>query len=329
MASRHAAILAAEPKVAPAIICSSQRSLGKAEEFQARYGFQQRTADFESVIADDSIDIVYVCSPDPTHPTFTAQALRAGKHVFCEKPLARNPRGLEMVSTARLENPKPILQIGMNCRYREQYSIPKQYLDSGELGPLRFIRGNYLLNKVASVKRREKEWWLDHPPEIEFFLHANGVHILDLMRWLGGPVESVFARSSGFELGEDFKSDTFSISLGFQSGALGEVLISSAAFHPRDVSLSIWCQNGSVVGTDLYRRRGEEVDAVPEKIEVVQKTLDLGLQLRDLLTAIETGEQPMNSFQEARENFWLIQAIERSIQEKRAVLLENRFENSR
>jgi myo-inositol 2-dehydrogenase / D-chiro-inositol 1-dehydrogenase len=320
MARRHSAMLAERSEVRLGLVCSTQRSFSVGREFQEAFGFSGVTTDLQDVL-NSNIDAVYICTPDGTHPKFVAAAVKSGKHVFCEKPLARNKRGFEIIREAMSQFPGAILQVGMNCRYREQYSLPKDLVDSGELGELRFIRGIYVLNKVATAKRREKNWWLDHPQDVFFFLHANGVHILDLVRWYGGEVRSVFARSSGFELGEDFKADTFSISLEFANGALGEVLISSAAFLPRDISLQGWYEGGSFVETTVHRRCGEEPDVAAEQLQVVQETLDLGLQFEAFLRAIQSGTQPMNSFAEAYLNFRLIHAVERSLKGGLAVSL--------
>lgn len=323
MALRHAKALSGEENARLVSVCSTERSQERGKEFQRRFGFQRSVTNLEEVLGDPSVQVVYICTPDHTHPELAARSLLGGKHVFCEKPLAREEPGFKRVREALSATEDRVLQVGMNCRFREQYSKPKSILDSGVLGGIRLIRGNYYLNKVGSAKGREKCWWREFPKNVQFFLHANGIHILDLVRWYGGPVDSVFARASGFELGRDFGNDTFSISLRFRSGALGETLITSAAFVPRDISLEVWCEKGSLVGTDMYRRRGESVAAEPESIPVVQKVLDLGLQFRALHHAVELSEQPINSFQQAYQNFLLIRAIERSLDSGEPVSLSS------
>ena len=320
MAEKHCRNLQQHPAANLHLVCSTQRSRPVAERFQTDYGFTTTTTDFDAVLRDSQVDAVVICSPDPTHPTFTAQALAAGKHVFCEKPLARNQKGFDLVRQA-LEQHSGVLQVGMNCRYREQYSLPKKMADSGKLGQLRFLRGVYLLNKVAVAKSGQKSWWREHPQDVLFFLHANGIHIIDLVRWYGGRVTSVFARATGFELGQDFRADTFSASLEFANGALGEVLISSSAFQPRDVSLQAWYDQGSVLGTRIYHRCGEDVSEQTEELEVHQPVLDLGLQFDDLLAAIASGSSPMNSYEEAYANFELLHAMELSLAQNSVVEL--------
>lgn len=321
MAEKHSQTLSRHAGADLSVICSTERSAPKANRFQQDYGYQRTVTDFAKILDDDEVEAVYICSPDATHPSFTAQALAAGKHVFCEKPLARNQRGFEIVREA-LKKHDCRLQIGMNCRYREQYSLPKTLADSGELGGLRFLRGTYLLNKVAVAKSGQKAWWREHPSEVMFFLHANGIHIIDLMRWYGGRVTSVFARATGFELGQDFRADTFSASLEFANGAIGEVLISSSAFQPRDVGLQAWYELGSILGTRVYRRSGEDISEQSEELEVNQPILDLALQFNEFRAAIAERRDPMNNFHEAFANFRLLHAIERSLAQNSVVHLD-------
>ena len=206
----------------------------------------------------------------------------------------------------------------MNCRYRAQYSLPHDCIASGQWGRLQFLRGVYLHNLVPTARNRQKPWWLEHPEEVYFFLHGNGIHCIDLMRWVGGEITSVFARATGYELGSDFKADTFSASLCFTSGAIGEMFVSTGAYLPREISLEAWLSQASLVGSTLYRRdHHDEGEALP----VVQPHLDLWLQFDDLVAAIQQGRQPMNSLDEAFENFLIIEGLQRSLRTGQAVEL--------
>lgn len=318
MARKHCDALTSHQDARLMTICSTEKSLRTGEEFKSRYGFAKCTTDYSSVLSDSNVDIVFVCSPDNSHTEQVSGALEAGKHVFCEKPLARTKEDFQRIRT-QLESGDRILQVGMNCRFREQYAIPKQMVSSGELGSLRFLRGTYIVNTVASVRSGEKAWWLDYPAGVFPFLHGGGIHCLDLLRWIGGPVESVFARSAGFELGTELAADTFSISMRFAGGAIGELLVSASAFRPNDFSLELWLSGGSILGTKVFRRQHDAVSAAPEEITVEQKIMDVSLQFADMVRAIEARSQPLNSFAEAYANFKVLQAIHQSICSGQAV----------
>ena len=218
------------------------------KQFIQKYGFLRNTTDFDSVLEDTTIDIVIICSPDFIHATQTVKSLRAGKHVLCEKPLARTEKDFAMIKK-QLGKSHKTLQIGMNCRFREQYYKPKEIIDKGELGKLGFLKSTYIVNTVDSVKKKEKPWWSDYPPDIFPFLHGGGIHCIDLLRWNGGKVKKVFAKSISFELKKELKSDTFSILLEFDNGVLADCCISASAFRPNSFEFDYWLSDGSIINT--------------------------------------------------------------------------------
>ena len=318
MARKHCDALASLQEVCLHTICSTERSQHVAREFRERYGFCRNTTDTRSILADTVVDIVFICTPDSTHPRYVMAALEAGKHVFCEKPLARAEADFREIRK-RLDSSGLVLQVGMNNRFREQRSIPKRMVAAGELGELRFLRGTYIYNVVRSIRTGEKTWWLEYPPDILPFLHGGGIHCLDLLRWIGGEVKSVFARAAAFELTEVYRGDTFSISFEFANGALGELLVANSAFRPNDFTLELWLSRGSIVGRKVFRRDGDGLVPKEDEIIVEQKVIDLALQYEDMVRAIETQRPPLNSFEEAYANFGVLKAIEQSIQGKRLI----------
>jgi hypothetical protein len=114
-------------------------------------------------------------------------------------------------------------------------------------------------------------------------------------------------------LAHDLRADTFSISVRFARGIIGELLVAASAFRPNDFSLEMWLSQGSIVGTKIFRRTGDAVAGAAEEIKVEQRIIDLGLQFTDLVNAIESGAEPLNSFSEARRNLLVIQAVEESL----------------
>jgi predicted dehydrogenase len=319
MAQKHARIYADHPAVEPIVICSTERSREQARRFQQQYGFRRCVTCYQSVLHDDEVEAIIIASPDDTHCDYVIRGLKAGKHILCEKPLARSREEFERLEQTKAKSGAVVLQVGMNCRYRAPYLRPRQL--GRELGALRFLRGTYLLNKLAAVREGTKPWWSESGERSYFFLHANGVHILDLMRWFGGEVKSVFARQTCLEL-TDFHADTFSLSLDFQSGVLGEVLLSIAALQPREVEIQSWYEGGTIRAGKLYRRFGDQSAAEPEVLDLHQSVLDLHLQIDDFLEAVRSRREPMNCLFEAKANFRLIEAVERSLATSQVVELE-------
>ena len=169
MAKKHCDMLYNHNNVILDTIVSTKKSQRISKQFIQKYGFLKNTADFDSVLEDTTIDLVIICSPDFMHATQTAKLLKAGKHVLCEKPLARTEKDFGMIKKQLGKNHKT-LQIGMNCRFREQYSKPKKIIDNKKLGELKFLHANYTINVVKSIKQHEKKWWLTAPKNILYIL---------------------------------------------------------------------------------------------------------------------------------------------------------------
>jgi len=133
-------------------ICSTEEAAGR-RGLEVALWFHQRTTKYSSVLSDPAIDIVFVCSPDNNHAEQVTSALDAGKHVFCEKPLARSSRDFEEIRK-RIEELAGIAG-GYELRFREQYAVPRQLVASGKLGSLRFLRGTYVVNVVRACASAE------------------------------------------------------------------------------------------------------------------------------------------------------------------------------
>lgn len=138
-------------------------------------------ADYKKLLELDEIDGVSICTPNYVHYQPTIDALKAGKHVLCEKPIAMNAaQGAEMVRTARKEG--KILQIGYNSRFSPAIQALKRHIDAGELGDIYYAR-------AQSLRVRGIPGWgvfIDKSKQGGGPLIDIGVHILDLTLWLMG-----------------------------------------------------------------------------------------------------------------------------------------------
>src|ERR1700724_1511095 len=100
MARKHCAALATDPNARLVAVCSTERSRATADEFKSFYGFLSATSDYTSILTDSEIDLVFICSPDNLHTQQVCAGLAHGKHVFCEKPLARAEDDFRQIAKA-------------------------------------------------------------------------------------------------------------------------------------------------------------------------------------------------------------------------------------
>ena len=148
------------------------------------------TTDVQAATQDANIDLVVVCTPTKFHAEAAISALRAGKHVLCEKPLARTiAEAEEIVRVAEERN--LVLKTGFNYRYMAHVRTAKDIVDSGALGPLYFLRCRY---GHGGRPQYEKHWCLDQDLSGGGVLLEQGIHVLDLVRYLLGEPSHVFAQ---------------------------------------------------------------------------------------------------------------------------------------
>lgn len=136
---------------------------------------------FEELLETD-IDAVFVCAYNNVAAEYTQKALQAGKHVFCEKPPARNTEELKKVLEVEAESGK-ILKYGFNHRYHYSVMEAKKLIDSGDFGRLLWLRGVY--GKAGSIDYH-KNWRNYRKISGGGILIDQGIHMLDLMRYFSG-----------------------------------------------------------------------------------------------------------------------------------------------
>lgn len=149
---------------------------------------------WESVVNKKDLDAVVVCTPPHLHAQISIAAMKSGKHVLCEKPLARTLQEAEaMVEAARVNRVK--LKCGFNHRHHPAIQKAKKWLDRGRIGKLNFIRCRY---GICGRPGYEKEWRAK--PEIVRGGHLmeQGIHAIDLSRWFLGEFTEVAAITANY-----------------------------------------------------------------------------------------------------------------------------------
>ncbi|MBP1995990.1 Gfo/Idh/MocA family protein [Paenibacillus eucommiae] len=156
---------------------SPEKSGNAAKQFGT--GDAKVFASYQELLADKTIDVVHVCTPNHTHAEISIAALEADKHVMCEKPMARtSAEARSMLETARRKGKK--LTIGYQNRYRPDSQYLKQVCDRGDLGDIYFA-------KALAVRRRAVPTWgvfMNEEKQGGGPLLDIGTHALDLTLWM-------------------------------------------------------------------------------------------------------------------------------------------------
>ena len=152
----------------------------RAQDSKNKYGADGARVytDYKDLLKDKEISVVYVCTANLTHSLITVDALRAGKHVMCEKPMAINAQDAKKMLDASKETGK-VLTIGYQYRYGPEYLYVKNFAQNGGLGDIYFARA------LALRRRGVPNWgvFLDKEQQGGGPLIDIGTHALDMTLW--------------------------------------------------------------------------------------------------------------------------------------------------
>jgi len=190
----------------------------------ARYGLAL-SGTYAAVLADRAIDAVVLATPHSQHADEIAAAANAGKHVFVEKPftLTRGEaeRAIEACRAAGIT-----LHVGFNRRYAPAYVEMTRRIGAGAIGALRHVEGNF--SGPPSYQTEPGNWRSNQVESPGGGMTARGVHVLDSMVNILGPVARVFAFSERLQHAIDV-DDTTACVLRFVGGATGTLATLHAA----------------------------------------------------------------------------------------------------
>ncbi|NHC46721.1 Gfo/Idh/MocA family protein [Motilibacter aurantiacus] len=270
----------------------------------------------EEVLSHPRVSVVAICSPSQTHAALARDALKAGRHIVVEKPLALTVGdALEVARLARQQG--LVVSMVSQRRFESEYRYLKHALDSGALGHVRLAITHVHWYRDEAYYRSAP--WRTSMAGGGGSLMNQGVHNVDLLRWLCGPVESVTAHYG--TLGHAMEAeDTTVATLRFESGALGVVSTSTATPPGDPATLTLHTSRGVVqLGQGEVLRW--DVDGVPpppaDPARIASGAADpLAIghaghlnQWRDVLRALDDGVEPLNGPDDAVETVRLLAAI--------------------
>ncbi len=221
------------------LVSIAGKELDRLPLLAAEYGASKTASDWEDLVADPDLDIISIATPNSLHHPIAVAALSAGKHVFCEKPLAVTAeQAQQMVDAAKANN--RILEVAFNYRRREDIGLARQMNEAGELGRIYHSR--------VSWKRRA-----GIPGLTSWFTSANlagggaaidlGPHLIDsLLHILGEPKVSAVSAVMHGELGR----------AGYGGMDLARQMEGSGSFEVEDLcSALLRLEDGSSVALEI------------------------------------------------------------------------------
>jgi predicted dehydrogenase len=155
------------------------RDAARARRFAARHRIPRWLSDYEALIQDPQIDAVYIPLPNSLHAEWSIRALRAGKHVLCEKPLASNADEAIRMAAAARDTGRTLME-AFHYRYHPFVARLKAILDSGELGAIRDMEAHF---HVPLLSPRDIRYRYDLAGGATMDL---GCYTINLIRFLAG-----------------------------------------------------------------------------------------------------------------------------------------------
>ena len=177
------------------LVAVADCDLERARRMRARVGFEDAMSDYRELLARPDIDVVSVCTPAASHAGIVLDAIRAKKHVLCEKPITTRTEDAHAIAAAAFAQP----DLCISCVF--------QHRDDPALRRARWLLQEQALGKVLAVHmsaraRRNAAYYADTRGQQETngggALMVQGIHLLDALIWLVGPVRSVSATMDTF-----------------------------------------------------------------------------------------------------------------------------------
>ena len=251
-------------------ICGTTSQHGMMEQLRAQYPeLELLTDDYRDLIADRSLDIIAVFSPDPLHFIHCRDALAAGKHVVCTKPLVTSlSDAAELVRLTREKNLKFL--VGQTMRYEPQFASVKRMFDDGQLGEAIMAEAHYVHDMRPVYDATP--WRIEMPQDVMF---GGTSHPVDVLRWFFGDVDTVHCISCRGGMyrsaaGKAYEADNnFMLNLKFKNGVCARVLGAYGIVEPPMpmMGITVYGTEGTATG-EFSDFLGGRVRAVFDKFEI-------------------------------------------------------------
>ena len=213
----------------------------ETKAFIKGFGVEKIYEDYHKIIDDKDIDAVLVCSSTDTHASVSIEAINAGKHVFCEKPVDHSIAKIKEVADALASHPGVKFQVGFNRRFDHNFAAIRKAYDDGRIGDAHILK----------ITSRDPE-----PPNPKYIAVSGGIfldmtiHDFDMAAFLtNSDAQEVYVNSAVLvdpEIGEQGDVDTAIITMKMSNGALAVIDNSRRAVYGYDQRAELFGSKGMV-----------------------------------------------------------------------------------
>lgn len=327
IAPNHARAIQATPDAE--LVAVVTRRADKGREFVAQFGGTY-FSEYHTLLTNKEVDVVALCTPHNLHLPMTLEAAAAGKHVLCEKPLARTVAECDQLIAA-CEAARVNLGVIFQFRFEPLALKLKALIESGKLGAL-------IWNSTNTIWYRTNEYYASDPWRRTWGGSGGGVlinqavHMIDLMLWLSGRPQKITAQIRTLRHAIETE-DSALATLEYEGGRLGLIQATTAAYPGYPERLEIYGTKGSAVYyKGLSKLEWHLVDPKEDGLEETEVNSGAAThlstnadshtpQFQDFALAIREGRPPLVDGREGRKSVEVIEAIYRSAHENKSISL--------
>jgi myo-inositol 2-dehydrogenase / D-chiro-inositol 1-dehydrogenase len=228
------------------VVAIADTNLTSANEVAKSFGVTNVYSYYADIINNPDVEAVVICSPTDAHAKHIVEAAKAGKHIFCEKPVALS---LDIIKDANeaVKKAGVKMMVGFNRRFDPNFMKVKQLVDEGKIGDPHILK----------ITSRDP-----NPPSAEYAAVSGGmfvdmtIHDFDMARYItGSDVTEVYTKASVLvdpAIGKAGDVDTAIITLTFANGAIGVIDNSRKAVYGYDQRVEIFGSKGMVTTDNNY-----------------------------------------------------------------------------
>lgn len=260
----------------------------------------------EELLAREDVEVVCICTPSGMHAEQTAMVARAGKHVLVEKPMAIRLDDVERMIEVCAEN-GVLLATVFPRRMSPQARYARQVIQEGRLGKLSLCSAYVMLFRDQAYYDSagwRGTWAMDGGGA----MMNQGIHTVDMLQWLVGPVASLSAKAKAVLRNIEVE-DTVIAALEFESGALGVLEITTTACDGKGQRLVIHGEKGvlvieedTIVSLEIDGQQVQLPEFKPFKVIPDGHRL----QIRDMALAVREGREPVITGKDGRHSLEII-----------------------
>ncbi|MCF6165804.1 Myo-inositol 2-dehydrogenase [Furfurilactobacillus rossiae] len=283
------------------------------DDWVEKYSVKKVVKDYHEVLDDSDIQAVLICTPTDLHPQMTIDAAKAGKDIFCEKPVgfddAEILKALDAVKKAGVK-----FEVGFNRRFDKNFDRIVDYRRDGSLGN----------EQVLKITSRDPE-----PPSMDYVRHSGGIfmdmtiHDFDIARFITGEeVDRVFVTGNVMindEIGKAGDIDTAIITLMFKNGMMGVIDNSRQAVYGYDQRIELFGSKGmahadNVIDSTTTYSSKDNVEGDKPMFFFLQRYMDAyKRELESFFGAVRGEHEVQCTFEDGIRAIRLAQAAKKSL----------------